>query len=207
MGSAPIDFYFDFISPYGYLASTQVETLAAAHGRTVCWRPFLLGVTVMKIMGLKPLMDTPLKSDYVRIDKPRMASLLGVPLVQPEMSGASSVAAARAFYWLHDQDPAKAVTLARRLLSRLWVDGREITSVGAVAEEAAAAGLDREALVAALATDAVKARLRAEVERCVSRGVFGSPFFIVDGQPIWGVDRLWMLEHWLTHGHWRPAPG
>ena len=52
---------------------------------------------------------------------------------------------------------------------------------------------------------AVKERLHREVDACIARGVFGSPFFIVDEQPIWGVDRLWMLEHWLTHGDWEPA--
>ena len=59
---APIDFYFDFISPYGYLASTRIEHIAARHGRAVAWRPFLQGVTVLQVMGLKPLLETPLKS-------------------------------------------------------------------------------------------------------------------------------------------------
>jgi 2-hydroxychromene-2-carboxylate isomerase len=203
--TGPIDFYFDFISPYGYLGATQIESMARHHGRDVRWRPFLLGVTVMQVMGLKPLMQTPLKSDYVRLDKQRMASLLDVPLAAPEMSAASSVAAARAFYWVHDRDPVQAVALARRLLQRLWVDGRSISSADDVVDEAASLGIDAATLRAALADPAVKDRLRQEVDACIARGVFGSPFFIVDEQPIWGVDRLWMLEHWLEHGHWRPA--
>src|SRR5207253_1318179 len=79
---APIDFYFDLISPYGYFASTQVEALAARYGRAVDWKPVLLGVTVMKVMGLPPLMQTPLKKDYLAKDKPRMAQLLGVQFVE-----------------------------------------------------------------------------------------------------------------------------
>lgn len=81
----PIEFYFDFISPYGYLAATRIETLAGRYGRTVEWRPFLLGVTVMEVMGLKPIMQTPLKSDYAAVDLPRMARLLGAPLATPDM--------------------------------------------------------------------------------------------------------------------------
>ena len=46
----PIDFYFDFSSPYGYLASEKVEALAAKHGRSVNWCPILLGV-VFKVTG------------------------------------------------------------------------------------------------------------------------------------------------------------
>ncbi|HUJ00268.1 MAG TPA: 2-hydroxychromene-2-carboxylate isomerase [Usitatibacter sp.] len=201
----PIDFYFDFVSPYGYLGSTQVEGLAAAYRRTVEWRPFLLGVTVMKVMGLKPLMETPLKSDYVRLDKARMASLLGVALASPDMKGANSIAASRAFYWLKDRDPALAVTFAKRLLHRLWVEGRETTTPDAVADEAQSLGVGRAQLLEAIASDAVKDQLRAEVDAAIARGVFGSPFFIVDEQPIWGVDRLWMLEHWLEYGHWKPV--
>lgn len=199
---APVDFYFDFISPYGYLAATQVEKLASDHARSVRWRPFLVGYTVMKVMGLKPLMQTPLKSDYMRIDKPRMAALLGVPLMQPDMSEASSVAACRAFYWIADRDADTAVRFAKALLHRLWVQGRGIWGAGAVADEAQALGIDRAELLAALETTELKERLQREVQACVERGVFGSPFFIVDEQPIWGVDRLWMLEHWLRHGRW-----
>lgn len=202
----PIDFFFDFISPYGYMAATQLESLAARHGRDIVWRPFLVGVTVMQVMGMKPLMQVPLKSDYVAFDKPRLASLLGVPLASPNMTHASSVAAARAFYVVVDRDPAQAVALARRLLHRLWVEGREISSAQAVADEAAHVGIETTALLQQLGEPAAKERLRREVDACIARGVFGSPFFIVDEQPIWGVDRLWMLEHWLLHGNWNPAP-
>ena len=71
-----IDFYFDFISPFGYLAAGPVEALGAEFDRPVRWHPILLGVTVMQVMGLKPLMETPLKADYMLIDRPRMAKRL-----------------------------------------------------------------------------------------------------------------------------------
>ena len=67
----PIDFYFDFLSSYGYFASLRIEALAARHGREVRWHSMLLGVAVMKTMGLKPLLETPLKSDYVLRDVAR----------------------------------------------------------------------------------------------------------------------------------------
>ena len=76
--SDPIAFYFDFLSPYGYLAATKIENLAAKYERQVIWRPFLLGITVVKVMGLKPEMETPLKADYIRQDLPRMAKSCGV---------------------------------------------------------------------------------------------------------------------------------
>lgn len=203
--TGPIDFYFDFISPYGYLAATQIEKIAAKYDRDVEWHPFLLGVTVMNVMGLKPIMETPLKSDYAMIDRPRMAKLFGVKLVIPEMEGVNSVAASRAYYWQRERDPQQAKDLAMRLFRRLWADGRDITDADAVIEEAVALGIDGNALREGLQDSRVKALLRDAVERAVARKVFGAPFFIVDDEPIWGVDRIWMLEHWLTHGNWDPA--
>jgi len=204
--SAPIEFYFDFISPYGYLGAAQIEALAARHGRTVDWKPFLLGVTVLKVMGLKPLMETPLKADYIRHDKPRLASLLGVPMTQPDMKGVTSVRAERAFLSLKQRDPELAKRFARRVFERLWQRGKDITAMEAVLEEATALGVDGAALRADIESPAGKARLEAAVQEAVDKGVFGAPFFIADGEPFWGSDRLWMLEHWLTHGNWSSQP-
>ena len=204
--AAPIDFYFDFISPYGYLAAARIEEIGARYGRPVKWRPFLLGVTVLQVMGIKPLMETPLKSDYLVIDRPRMAKLLGVPLTVPDLDGVNGVAASRAFYWLAGRDEARAKALARRLLERLWAEGRDITDAGVVADEAAALDVSRETIEAALADPRVKDLLRSAVDAAIARKVFGSPFFIVDDQPVWGVDRLWMVEHWLRHGSWERTP-
>ena len=63
----PIDFYFDFSSPYGYFASTKIDDLAAKHGRSVTWRPILLGA-VFKITGGQPLPTIPLKGSYTAHD-------------------------------------------------------------------------------------------------------------------------------------------
>ena len=198
----PVDFYFDFLSPYGYLAATQIDDLAARYDRDVVWRPFLVGVTVMNVMGMKPLMETPLKSDYLMIDRPRMAEILGVPLVIPDLTDANSLAASRAYYWQLEIDPDRAKALARRIFNRLWVEGRDITSAEAVAEEAEIIGIDGDELCAAIREDRVKDLLRHAVDEAIARKVFGSPCFIVDDEPFWGVDRLWMLEHWLKHGSW-----
>ena len=63
----PIDFYFDFSSPYGYFAAEKIDALAAQHGRGVNWRPILLGA-VFKVNGQQPLANIPLKGDYAAHD-------------------------------------------------------------------------------------------------------------------------------------------
>ncbi|WP_370206872.1 2-hydroxychromene-2-carboxylate isomerase [Pararhodobacter marinus] len=205
MSGDPVDFYFDPVSPYSYLATTQIETLVTRHGRRVNWHPVLVGVTVIKVMGLKPVPLTPLKSDYSRLDLARQAEIFGVPLNRHGLKGVSSVAACRAFLWLNDRDAPMAKALITRLSARLWVEGVDPSAPETVVAEARALGADGDALWAALQDPGVKQRLDLAVDSAIARGVFGVPFFIVDGQPLWGCDRMWMLDYRLAHGHW-PKP-
>src|SRR6478736_5235306 len=69
--SAKMDFYFDFISPFGYLASLRVDELAQKYGHECRWHSMLLGISVLKVMGLPPLTQIPLKGDYLGIDLKR----------------------------------------------------------------------------------------------------------------------------------------
>ena len=199
--SPPIDFYFDFSSPYGYLAAQRIDEIGARHGRAVAWRPFLLGAA-FKITGAAPLPHTPMKDSYAAIDMPRAARLLGVPFEPPDSFPFQSLAACRAFYWLSDRDPDAARTFAKAVIDAAFGEGRDMSRADAVIGEAEKLGVDGGDLAAALQDPAVKARLKTEVDAAIARGVFGSPFFIVDGEPFWGHDRLDHLDRWLETGGW-----
>lgn len=197
-----IKVYFDFISPYGYLGVMQVEKLAANYGRKVEWHAMLLGVSVIKVMGLKPLLDTPLKGDYAAMDVVRLASLYNIPFTMPSHGMPAPVPSARAFYWVKDQAPDKTSDFVYGVYNAQWRDGQDISNPEVLADISNSLGLDGAALVDALQSDELRKRLRDAVEAALARGVFGSPTFVVDGDMIWGCDRLWMLEHWLKHGRW-----
>lgn len=197
--SAPIDFYFDFSSPYGYFMSEKIDEVAARYGREVRWRPYLLGA-VYKKLGSQPLPNLPLKGPYSVHDFERSARFLGLSCRIPEAFPVATQHAARAFYWLEDRDPALARRFALATLRAYFGDGRDISQLDAVLDLAAGLGVDRAALAAALDSDELKARLRAECEAAIERGVFGSPFVIIDGEPFWGVDRLPQIERWLETG-------
>jgi 2-hydroxychromene-2-carboxylate isomerase len=200
-----IAFYFDPISPFGYLGSVQIERLAARFERQVEWKPVLIGVTILKVMGLKPLPETPLKGDYLRHDALRLAEFFDVPFRYHGLTGINSVAALRAFVTLNERDPAVAKAVAQRIFDRLWVRGLDITSPDDVAEEAAQLGVDSEGLKRDIASDYAKDSLRRQVDAAIAARVFGVPYFVVDGEAIWGVDRMWMVEHWIRHHSWRGA--
>jgi 2-hydroxychromene-2-carboxylate isomerase len=199
--AAPIEFYFDFVSPYGCLGSVGIEQIAARHGRPLRWCPMLLGVTVVKIMGLRPVPETPLKGEYAAHDLPRFYRLVGLPW-QPADGPVDPLPGLRAFVWLDERDPAAARRLAQRLYRAQWCEARGISTPARVAEEAAAIGVDPAALRAALADDRVKTRLRERVDESIAKGVFGCPTFIVDGEMFWGADRLDQVERWIATGGW-----
>ena len=196
---AAIEFYFDFSSPYGYLASRKIEALAQAHGRKVNWRPILLGVA-FKATGMAPLPQLPLKGPYSMRDFLRSARFHGIAYRQPENFPVSTIAAARAFYWLQEKDPAQAVALARALYDAYFREGVDISKPQNVIQIAAALGVNAEALAAALNDPAVKEKTRHEVDAAIAKGVFGSPYLVVDGEPFWGVDRFDQIERWLAKG-------
>lgn len=199
--SDPIDFYFDFSSPYGYLAATRIDAIAAAHGRGVTWRPLLLGA-VFKISGQRPLTTIPLKGSYAQHDMLRSARWYGVPFKIPTKFPVNTVAPCRAFYWQHDKDAALAKKLALALYHAYFAEDRDISSPEITCNVAAKLGIDKAALSAALNDVAVKERTKNEVDAAIERGVFGSPYIVIDGEPFWGADRLDQVERWLEKGKW-----
>lgn len=198
---APIDFYFDFSSPYGYIASQLAEELEKRVGRPMQWRPILLG-PMFKATGQTPLTEVPLKGDYSKRDFLRSAGFHGVPYRQPSKFPIGTVAAVRAFYWVADRDPMQARALAKALYRAFYTEDRDISAAPVVVEIGKSVGVDGAALAPALEDQVVKDRARGEVEAALQRKVFGSPFFIVDGEPFWGNDRIPMLEEWVRRGGW-----
>ena len=198
---APVDFYFEFSSPYGYIASQLADDFEKRVGRPLRWRPFLLG-PVFKITGQPPLVEIPMKGEYSKHDFLRSARVHKVPYKQPAKFPIGTVAAMRAFYWLDDRDPAQARSLAKALYKAFFVDGIDISAPATVVDIAKSTGVDGAALAAALEDPALKERGKKEVDAAIAANVFGSPFFIVDGEPFWGVERMPMLEEWIRTGGW-----
>jgi 2-hydroxychromene-2-carboxylate isomerase len=198
---SPVDFYFDFSSPYGYFASARIDAIGAKHGRGVSWHPILLGA-VFKVTGGAPLPSLPLKGDYAKVDIPRCARAFGLPFTFPAKFPIPTQTAARMTVWAQGPDPERAKTLAAGLYRAYFAENRDITNPEVCGDVAAACGLDRAAAIAAINDRAVKDKLKLEVDEAIARNVFGSPYFLVDGEPFWGADRLDHVERWLATGGW-----
>jgi 2-hydroxychromene-2-carboxylate isomerase len=195
-----IDFYFDFSSPYAFLASERIDELAAKHGRTVDYRPVLLGV-VFKASGGAPLTEQygP-KARYSVHDFARSARFAGIPYRHPPKFPIGAVAASRAVLWLKQHRPQSVGAFVHAVFRAYFQDSRDITDASELARIADANGIDGAQLMAAAQEPAAKEALRADVERAIAFGVFGAPTIVVDGEVFWGNDRLAQIDRWLASG-------
>jgi 2-hydroxychromene-2-carboxylate isomerase len=195
-----IEFWFDFTSPYAYIASEQVEALAARTDRALSWKPFLLGA-VFQVTGGAPLTSQhPSKAKYSLRDFARTAAFVGVAYAQPAKFPVGSVTAARAVLWLQREESAQLAPFIHAVFRAYFAQGRDIGDAATVLEIAADCGIDATALADGVKDEAIKAALKSQVDVAVSRGVFGVPTTFVDGEMFWGHDRLAQVERWIAKG-------
>ncbi len=195
-----IDFWFDFSSPYGYLAAQKIDALAAKHGHPVDWRPMLLGV-VFKRTGGAPLTQLPMKGEYAKRDFLRSARFHGIhDFRMPPVFPIASQAPARIVLWAKADENTAGALVAKALYRAYFHDGLDISNPDIAAEVAGRAGFDAVAARAAVDDPAIKDALKREVETAIAAGVFGSPFVIIDGEPFWGLDRFDQIDRWLATG-------
>lgn len=197
-----IDYFFDFISPFGWIGAEHITAIARRFERRVTWHPFLLQVTVVELMGLKPPLETPLKGAYLLHDIKRSMRYHGLSMSDQARFGFKSLAPARAVLWARDRSPERVEDLVLALYRAHWSQGRDISDVRTVLEVVADLGLSVAQAAIALDSSVIKTALRESTASAVQAGVFGSPTVIVDGEMFWGADRLPTVEAWLERGGW-----
>jgi len=172
--------------------------LAARHGRTVQRHAILLGVT-FQAAELKSPVSYPIKAQYSWRDFARSARFERVPYQRPDPFPLPTHLAARVFWWLHDtQGTDAAAGWARAVFRALFTRNVHIHQPDGLRLLARESGLDADQAEAIWNHPIWKDRLRTENDAAIAAGVFGAPFFKVDGEPFWGNDRKQQLERWLT---------
>ncbi|MEO8779779.1 MAG: 2-hydroxychromene-2-carboxylate isomerase [Rhodanobacter sp.] len=194
MISTTVEFYFDPVSPYAWLAMEQVARVTAAGGSINC-RPILLAA-LLNANGTKGPAEVPAKRAYVFRDVMRQAKRLNLSFRGPPNHPFNPLAALRAILAVEVQ--AQRLILARRILSAVWSDGIDIADLNSLSRVMTQSGFHADALLAAAASDEVKQRLRSCTQEAIDAGVFGVPTFGVQGDLFWGADRvdavIWALN-------------
>ena len=203
--SGNIDLYFDYSSPYGYLASERIEALAQRHNRRVTWHPILLGF-IFKISKQAPLTEAPLKGEYAIMDFARSSREHGIAYQHPKQFPIGAVAASRATLWFRQHSDAvvsdKTSEMVHAIYRAYFVDSKDITDSDTLSEIAGSIGVDGDSMIAGLTEQAIKDALKEEVSAAIELGIFGSPTMVIDGERFWGHDRMEQVERWLTSGGW-----
>lgn len=190
--SGALDFWFDYSCPYAYLASTQVESLAARAGATLCYRPMLLG-GILRAVGTAQLPSqtfSPAKARHNLLDIERWARHFNVELQMPASHPLRTVEALRATI-VAGNDPR----VIHGFFRAYWVLGNAPSERATLEHVLTHAGHDAISLISQL--DGAKGELRRCTEEAVTLGIFGAPTFVVDGQLYWGQDRMHFVEHAL----------
>jgi 2-hydroxychromene-2-carboxylate isomerase len=185
-------FYFDFISPYAYLAWTQVHAL----GVEVEPHPILFAA-LLEANGTRGPAEVPARRRYLIRDVARIAHRFGVPIVAPPAHPFNPLLALRVTAL--DMEVEQRRALVDALYRAVWATGEGVTSPEVVRRIASEVGLSADAVERAQHTE-IKARIRAETDDAVARGMFGVPTMLVDDQMFWGCDSLPHLAYYLAHG-------
>lgn len=198
--TSAIDCYFDFASPYGYFASTCIDEIAHKYGRGVAWHPILLDI-VYKVNGTGAPVQHPIKTEYMRRDVERTARFKGIAYKRPSHFPIPTQCAERAVLWVADHRGGDlAAEFAKLIYRALYVDAVNIGEPAELVRLGETLGIDGAALDKGMHSPAAKDHLKAEIDLAMARGVFGSPFVIVDGEPFWGYDRFGQVEACLQNG-------
>jgi 2-hydroxychromene-2-carboxylate isomerase len=185
-----VELYFDFVSPYTYLALTQVE--AFGEQQRVDWRlrPVVYGALLDATELIGPA-EVPIKRRYTVRDVTRTAKMLGVPLVGPPAHPFRSLEALRAVCLFLDRSEALRLVVA--LATACWGEGRDLTDIAVLQGVVADTGLPSDDLAERIVSPEVKAALRDATEAALAAGVFGVPTFRSHGELFWGQDRMGQL--------------
>jgi 2-hydroxychromene-2-carboxylate isomerase len=195
-------FYFDYISPYAYLAWHQLPAIAARHTEPIESVPVVFGA-LLGAHGTKGPAEVVAKRRYLLKDVYRKARAAGVPFTLPPAHPFNPLLALRASSLPLPEGARRRLVDA--LFAAVWETGEGIEAPGTVSRIATSVGLDGDAIERAASEPDAKARLRAQTDEALAAGIFGVPTIVIDGELFWGVDALDPLDRFLEHRDPVPA--
>lgn len=198
---SPIEFFFDFHSPWCYFASLRIGKVAARVGRTVDWRPMHLARLIERIDGRRPLEANPAFVRWFKQDMLDWAAELGVDFKYHPNFPLRPVRALRASVFASQVGCAEEFVQA--VMRAYWGESRDISDPAILGEIGESVGMQRSAVVQSIEDPHCKRAVEGNTAQAEALGVFGAPSFICDGKLFWGNDRLDQLERFARRN--RPA--
>ena len=189
---SPIEFYFDFHSPWCWFASLRIEALAARVQRPIAWKPIHLARLIDTIDGRRPLDANPAFVKWFKQDMLDTAHQLGLDLRYHPRFPLRPARALRAS--VHAANKGKAAAFVQAVMRAYWSEERDIEDVDTLARIGEDCGLVAGELIAAVTDDECKRVIDSNTAQAIARGAFGAPTFFCEGRLFWGNDRMDRLE-------------
>ena len=190
------EFFYDISSPWTYLAFARVEAVAERCGVEIDFKPILVGGVfnaVNETVYEARSNPHPVKGRYYVKDLRDWAQFCGVTIGQPPVFPLPAAGIMRAA--LVAQDEGKLVAFSKAAFHAYWGELKDISQPDEMKALCAAVGMDGDAVLAAIQTDELKARLRDNTQEVIERGGFGSPtMFVNETDMYFGNDRLELVE-------------
>lgn len=189
-----VEFYYDFSSPYTYIASTRIEKVCEDNGAELEWKPFLLG-GVFNETGVKPAVQIENKIAYLKKDLADTSRYYGVEFEFPEHFPLISVKPMRGAFAASER--GLLLPYNRHLFRLYWTEGKDLSQDDILRAAVSEVGIDPDWFMARIVEQEIKDRLKDETSRAAARGAFGAPTIFVDDKMFWGNDRLDYLDKYL----------
>ncbi len=193
--SKSVEFFYDYSSPFSYLADCQLPAIATRRGAQINYRPAILGVLIVESGNQAPP-TVPAKMKYMNADMRRWATRLNVPFVPNPAFPVRSITLMRAA--LIAQDTGVFQRFHETMWRAMWNEAANLADPEVLTEVLARADLDAAEIMRGTQNDAIKARLKANCDEALARGAFGLPTFFVDGEMFFGNDRLEFVDDALA---------
>lgn len=179
-----IEFFYDFRSPYSYLAFTQLQQMDVE----ISFRPIRILKVMEKVGNVPTSITCAAKGRYARTDLARWARRYGLALNPSDMRSNDGDACSRAV--IAAESPAQAAAVTQALYRAIWSEGVTLPGPDEVVTALAAAGLAVDGIAARIGSPEVAAQLDANTDEAAARGVFGSPTMFVGQAMFFGNDRM-----------------
>ena len=194
-----LDFYFDFMSPFAYLAHTQLPTLAQKYGLQIAYHAIDLPAAKLAAGNTAPPnVSIPVKLRYLVTDMQRWAQRYGVPLAFPKTL--KSLRLNLGLYFAIDRGRAEDYLWAAWLPT--WGQGGDMDDEALIRDVARSMDWNPAEFLGFIESPQARERYALDNRDAQARGVFGAPTMMLGDQMWWGNDRLGFLEEHLatTHG-------
>lgn len=192
-----VDFYFDYLSPFAYLASLEAPDLCERRGASLRFRPVLFA-GLLDHFGQRGPAEIPPKALHALRATLRYARARGIPLRSPRYHPFKPLLALRAT--LSAQSDEERARVVRALFAHGWAAGGDLGDAEEITAALNAEGLDGPALIARAGLPETKRLLKEETDLAIARGVFGIPTLFVEDELYWGLDQLEYVAAHLEGG-------